>query len=45
MLLVGRVDPVAPLSSLLIQILPTGEASSCQEVPLDMPELLMRSCA
>src|SRR5215472_11202693 len=34
MLLVSRVDLVAPLPRPLIQILPTAEAASCQEVVL-----------
>jgi hypothetical protein len=38
MLLVSRVDAVAPLPRLLVQVLPVGEASPRQEVPLDKPE-------
>src|ERR1017187_1170830 len=38
MLLVSPIDTIAPLARLLIQILPTGEASPRQEVPLDKPE-------
>jgi hypothetical protein len=45
MLLVCPIDTVAPLPRLLVQILPVGEAAPRQEVPLDKPERLMRSCA
>jgi hypothetical protein len=38
MFLVRRVHAVTPLPRLLVQILPTGEAASRQEVPLDKPE-------
>ena len=38
MFLVGGVDLVAPLARLLIQILPTGEGASGQEVVLDEGE-------
>jgi len=38
MLLVCPIDTVTPLPRLLVQILPTGEASPRQEVPLDKPE-------
>src|SRR5208337_3636293 len=38
MLLICRVDAVAPLPRLLVHILPTGEAAPRQEVPLDKPE-------
>ena len=36
--LVGRVDAIAPLPGLLVQILPTGEAAARQEVILDKLE-------
>jgi hypothetical protein len=45
MFLVGRVDAVAPLPGLLVQLLPTGEGAARQEVILDKVERLMRSCA
>jgi hypothetical protein len=45
MLLVRRVDAVAPLPRLLVQVLPVGEASPRQEVSFDEPEGLMRSWA
>jgi hypothetical protein len=32
MLLIGRIDAVAPLARLAVQILPTGEGPACQEV-------------
>src|SRR5208282_572433 len=35
MFLVSRVDAVAPLPCLLVQLLPTGEGAACQEVVLD----------
>src|SRR5580704_14291382 len=38
MLLVGGVDLVAPLARLLIQIFPTGEGPSGEEVSLDKAE-------
>ena len=41
MFFVGRVDPVAPLPRLLIQVRPTGEAAARQEVVLDEPEVAL----
>src|SRR5215472_4359004 len=38
MFLVSGVDLVAPLASLLIEILPIGEGTSGQEVPFDKVE-------
>ena len=34
MLLVGRIDAIAPLAGLNIEILPTGKSASCKEVVL-----------
>jgi hypothetical protein len=45
MFLISRVDFVAPLPRPLIQVVPTAEAASGQEVPFDKTERLMRSCA
>src|ERR1035441_1732971 len=36
--LVSRVDLVAPLPRLVVQILPTGERAACQKVALYKPE-------
>ena len=38
MFLVGRIDLIAPLARLLIQILPTGKRAPRQKVVLDEPE-------
>ena len=43
MFLVSRVDFVAPLPRLLIQVLPTGERAPGQKVILDEAERLMSS--
>jgi hypothetical protein len=44
MFLVSRVDAVAPLPRLLIQIAPTGERAPGQKVVLDEEKRVMRSC-
>ena len=44
MFLVSRVDLVAPLPRLLIQILPTGEGAPRQEVSLNEPETSFYPC-
>jgi hypothetical protein len=45
MLLVSRVDLVAPLARLLIQILPTGERTPRQKVVFDEGKRIMPSSA
>ena len=45
MFLVRAIDAIAPLARLLIQVGPTGECASGQEVIVDKIEGLMRSCA
>src|SRR5580704_11007829 len=44
MFLVSRVDAVAPLASLLIQILPAAELATHQKVPFDKGEWTLDPC-
>src|SRR6266849_2420972 len=44
MFLVSRVDAVAPLARLLIQILPAAELATHQKVPFDKPERPFDPC-